>query len=416
MTTRGSISALRRPVVRAGAATVLFALAWSFLYVGPFAHQYHRLTSDLGLYQGYGSAVRHGEVPYRDFRIVYPPGALPVFVVPAWATGYAAVFALLMLVCGLMTAFLVGLVGAGWPAVVFVGVSPFLLGDLLRARYDLWPAVLATGVMAALLRGRHRLGWALLGAAISAKGYAIVLVPLATVWTARRAGRGELRRAAAWGAGVLAVTVLPFVAVSPHGMWLLVWEQIERPLQIESLGGAILKNLHRAVVQSSYGSANIVGEPARALAATLDVTLALALVWCWLRFARGNPEAERLCRYAAACLAAFVAFGKVLSPQYLIWLVPAVALVRGRRGLWAMGLLGAACLLMYAWIPDRYSEYKDGYAWSWAVLGRDLILVALFLVLAWPTGGSTLVQRGVWRRRPAGQIGGRSKKPSLRRD
>ena len=53
------------------------------------------------------------------------------------------------------------------------------------------------------------------------------------------------------------------------------------------------------------------------------------LVWIWLR----RPgTAEELVRWSAAALVAFVALGKVLSPQFLIWLVPAVPLVAGLRG------------------------------------------------------------------------------------
>ncbi len=39
--------------------------------------------SDLRVYQPYGSAIVSGEVPYRDFSLEYPPGALPMFVLPA---------------------------------------------------------------------------------------------------------------------------------------------------------------------------------------------------------------------------------------------------------------------------------------------------------------------------------------------
>ena len=119
----------------------------------------------------------------------------------------------------------------------------------------------------------------------------------------------------------------------------------------------------------------------------------LALLWCWWRFSRGEADAERFCLFAAATVTAFVAFGKVLSPQYLIWLVPFVALLRGRRGLAAIALLGAACLLTQWWTPTRYGAYKDEFRWAWVVLSRDLAFVVLFAVLAWPAGRAPSAKR-----------------------
>src|SRR5262245_4387548 len=39
-------------------------------------------ASDLRVYQPYGSAVATRHVPYRDFALEYPPGALPMFIGP----------------------------------------------------------------------------------------------------------------------------------------------------------------------------------------------------------------------------------------------------------------------------------------------------------------------------------------------
>jgi hypothetical protein len=36
------------------------------------------------------------------------------------------------------------------------------------------------------------------------------------------------------------------------------------------------------------------------------------------------------------------------------------------------------------WTPTRYGGYKNEFRWAWVVLGRDLVLVALFATLAWP--------------------------------
>jgi hypothetical protein len=83
---------------------------------------------------------------------------------------------------------------------------------------------------------------------------------------------------------------------------------------------------------------------------------------------------------------AFVALSKVLSPQFLIWLIPLVPLVRGRRGLAASGLLGLALLLTQLWFPIRYWDLVAFEAVpSWLVLARDLVLLVLLAVLLLPT-------------------------------
>jgi hypothetical protein len=81
---------------------------------------------------------------------------------------------------------------------------------------------------------------------------------------------------------------------------------------------------------------------------------------------------------------AFVALGKVLSPQFLIWLIPLVPLVRGRRGLVATGLLTAALVLTQVWFPQRYFDYALHGRLAGVVVLRDLVLVALLGVLALP--------------------------------
>jgi hypothetical protein len=49
-------------------------------------------------------------------------------------------------------------------------------------------------------------------------------------------------------------------------------------------------------------------------------------------------------RYSAAAVLAFVAFGKVLSPQYLIWLFPFLAVLDGRTGNFARRVFLLYCL------------------------------------------------------------------------
>lgn len=111
----------------------------------------------------------------------------------------------------------------------------------------------------------------------------------------------------------------------------------------------------------------------------------MALVAVWTVFVRGRRDAGALLTASATAVLAFVVFGQVVSPQYMIWLVPLVPLVplvAGRARRPAAGLLAAALVLTQIWSQSRYHEVVAGQPIVWFVLARDLVLVAVFVVLA----------------------------------
>jgi len=181
---------------------------------------------------------------------------------------------------------------------------------------------------------------------------------------------------------VLAAVTVPFLIVAPDGLVDSVTGQGSRPLQVESLGASLLTTFGHPRIVDSHGSQNISGHGA--LGTSFALAQAAALLALWIAFARGPATRERFVRYAAACICAFVAFDKVLSPQYLLWLIPIVPLVRGKRGLAAASLLTAALVLTQVWFPQRYFDYALHFQLAWVVLLRDLVLVALLAVLALP--------------------------------
>jgi hypothetical protein len=351
--------------------------------------------------------VHRARLPYRDFGLEYPPGALPVFAAPALVTaqgdsaGYALWFELLMLACGAASSALTGFLLAkqrvsAWrlaAGTLLAGLAPLALGPVVLSRFDLWPAALTIGAIAALVAERRGLAFVLLGVAIAAKIYPAVLVPLSLLYVRRRQGRRDALLCTAIVLAVVAAWFLPFVVASPHGVWSSLSGQARRPLQIESLGASVVLVAHQLwgyafgeVVSS--GSDNLAGRLPDALAAAQSVLVGLALVAVWIAFARGPATRDRLLRYSAAAICAFVALGKVLSPQYLIWLMALVPLVRGRRGIAAAALFVAALVLTQLWFPSRYIDLVYGLdaRASWLVFARDVLLVALLLTLAWPTG------------------------------
>lgn len=357
-----------RPFAVALTAAV-FLVSWGLVHRGFYAG--HEIV-DTGLYADYGERITSGDVPYRDFAVEYPPGALPAFVLPSLAPGvdYATAFEWLMAAFGV--ALVVVLAQVRLAAAAFVALSPLLVGSLILSRFDLWPALLTTVAVLLLARDRHALGWAFLGVAAAAKLYPLVLVPLALVWTYRRA---RLRDALA-GAASFAAIVVPFFVLAPSGVWHSVYGQASRPLQIESLFGSIVRAVADPRIVTTHGSQNIAGF---GWLATVTVVLQLAvLAAVWLAFARRPDD---LVRFSAAAIVAFIAFGKVLSPQFLIWLLPLVPAVAGAGGLAACAVLLVGLVTTQLWFPFRYWEIVALEPAGWLVLVRDLLLVALYAIL-----------------------------------
>ena len=370
---------------------VVFAFAWALLHGGPFDDA--RII-DTPVYEQYGDAIVRGDVPYRDFSLEYPPGALPAFVFPEVGpeSSYEALFEALMFVLGGAAVVLVAvaLARAGateaqlYAGVLLTAVTPVLLGPLLLSRFDLWPAALVAAALAALVLDRMRLGFGLLGAAVAVKIYPLVLLPLALLFVWRRRGRRETLVALGVFALVVVVIVGPFFALAPGGVADSVTRQTGRPLQIESLGASILLAAHRtqvydAVVESSHGSQNLVGSLPDTFAAVQTILQALAVIAVWLLFARSDRSRESLLVAAAAAVCAFIAFGKVLSPQFLVWLLPLVPFLILRRAYVQLGLFVAVLVVTQLWFPYRYWDVVNLGRTSWLVLVRDGLLVALFL-------------------------------------
>ena len=234
---RPSRSRMQKPPERARLGLlVVAALVFVSLCAGlPSVWQGRAAISDLPVYERYGDAIEHGNVPYRDFRLEYPPGALAVFAIPSLVTGssrsYARVFAVEMVLLGLLAlAACLGALralGAGGSRLA-AGIAPLcfapvLLGPLLLTRFDLYPAALTAVAVALLLAGRERLGSGALGAAIAVKLYPVVILPLAVAWTWRRRGRREGLIVLGVCCGVVALVFLPFVALVAR------WRRVEPP-------------------------------------------------------------------------------------------------------------------------------------------------------------------------------------------
>ena len=361
--------------------------------------------SDIPVYQYYSQRMADGERPFTDaFRVEYPPLAVPIFRLPGHARdldAYIHWFTISMGIVTMLTAAVTALVACRyWPrggrayvAAVLFPVGVALIGALVVNKYDAAVALLIAGFILCLSQRWLTAAAFVLGMGFALKLTPAVLLPLVLILM------GHPRRWA-WPlvafAAAAAAPFLPYLFSSPSGLWYVFQYHLERPLQIESVLGTPmlfgkLVGLTEAASGYSYGSWMLVARGA-GLAATASgglTLLAVAGVYLliWRRRERLRAAAPDQTLAVLAIILALMTFGKVLSPQYFIWTLPAWALVAARdRTLAILG--GITLLLTQIEYPALYWRFLDMQPESVAiVVTRNTLLVVTFAVAAWRLWG-----------------------------
>ena len=370
------------------ALAVLWAVATT---VGPFSDT---TVNDLFVYRTYAELLAGGGLPYVDFGFEYPPlAALPIGLAGLPGrdeTTYAVSFAVLMAGCALagqqLVARLAGDRRTGLVVAWLIALEPVLIGASLRTHFDALPIAIALGGLLAFARERPDLGFVVLGLGTMTKLFPGLLAVVAVVWLV---ARGE-RRAALRGAAIfVAVVVLVSLPLAGSGYVDSFRFHLDRPVQIESTPASVLFALGDSQVTGTnlrpdrFKSNGLDDGHAELVEALFAAALVLTLAGVVALASRGR-DVRHLVLSGFAALLAFVTLGKVLSPQYVIWLAPfaALASVWGQRAVAA--LTAAAIVLTHAEFPSRYfdliNEKTDVIV---VVAARNaLLLVALVLLVA----------------------------------
>jgi hypothetical protein len=361
------------------AALCLLAVGWAaVLWVPPVSNE---RVNDLFVYRSFALPVLDGGLPYRDVFLEYPPLAAPAIALPALAgrseEAFRLAFAGWTLLLATAVVLLCGALAArtgGEPrrALLAAALMPLLCGALVRTHFDLAPVALTLGALLLLALDRPRAGLAVLGLGVMTKGFPLVVAPVALAWVGARLGRRAALRSAAALAAVVAVLSLGALASSPRGAADALDFQLDRPVQVESTPAAALYALDglgagRALRVTGHRSDGLRHPAAGAVAGVLLAAMFGAVALLALLAARRPGEPCALVLASLAAVVAFVALGRVLSPQYVVWIVPLGALALA----WRLGALALsvalAALLTQLEFPARYFD----------LLGRDPAAVAL---------------------------------------
>jgi hypothetical protein len=314
--------------------------------------------------------------PYRDFKVEFPPATLAYIEAVNGSTidrtmhklAVANLLLDIVAACG---------VAYGWgrraaTTYLVLGV-PFLILPFIYFRIDLLSVALAIWGMA-LVKHRHEpAGGLTLVAAVLAKFWPLALIPALLVWRRWRAllvfAVVGLTSAAAWVAwsGTAGVKqVLTFRGA--HG-----WN-------VESVVGGFVRIVAGGEIYRDVGAIRTGTIPSWA-SPLLGLALVSVVACIWWQVSRARRPADVFVSGVAPVTAvcAFLVFSPVLSPQYLVWLLPfgAVCWVGGQRRLGA--LVGVAVLVTMV-LTKTYSGFYDAEVGTYVVLtARNLLLLAIIV-------------------------------------
>ncbi|MBG0855982.1 DUF2029 domain-containing protein [Streptomyces spinoverrucosus] len=343
------------------------------------------VTSDVSvIYQGWYEVLRTGTFPLDDVTWQYPPAAALAILSPAllFFLDYAQAFFVLVFLADL--AVLALLLNAGlrpgrtvrgaW--VWAVGVP--LLGPTVYARYDVMVTAVA---VAALLAGtrRPRLMGALAGLGAMLKVWPALLLI------------GAVRRRA-WAAAVVTAGALAALfALAMPGAFAFLSFQRDRGTEVESLGALVFHVARHfgwdGQVLLNYGSVEFLGPYVDVVSGAALALSGIAFGWLLLwRLRASRFLAHTLADAAFVAVLLFTTTSRVISPQYLVWLVglAAVCLCFRRTGMRVpAALVLAASLVTMLEFPLWFSHVVAGDALGVTLLFvRNGLLVLATLVAA----------------------------------
>ncbi|MDO8472778.1 MAG: glycosyltransferase 87 family protein [Dehalococcoidia bacterium] len=356
------------------------------------------------------SAVFKGQLPYRDFIFEYPPLALAALLPPrifgSDSTSYGNALGWEMLLLDVATLVLVALAARRlripvWQALGAYTAAMLTLGSLVVQRYDLLPALLVTAALFCFTLRKYTLCWVLLALAVGAKLYPAVLVPLLALYHFKRNDYASLTRGITAFAVTVGITFIPWAILAPAGVRLSMEYQLGRGLQIETTYASALMAGHTLGMTSLqvaflHGADDLVSPLATMLASASSFILPLALLATYAAYAAtrpvahaapcvtesGLPDSRYMALFWSLSLAAFLLTGKVLSPQFLIWLIPLLALASGPLRWIPWVLITIAAGLTHYIFPSHYYALMDfkGLAVG-SLVTRNVLLVAIALLL-----------------------------------
>lgn len=362
-------------------------------------YRFHGHIQDLALYQSVAVKIMDGQVPFRDFRIEYPVFSLIPILLPGVLSqlaggsfeSYVFWFIVQNLAMGLVMAWIIARLDTSGKALPRFLIATLFFFPVFLFRFDPFPALLTMLAMVYVSRKPFASGM-LLAVSVAAKLYSIVLIPVFGLYYFFNRDFKKMLWLAA-GAGCIFAVLLGGVAwVKMEAASDFMHYHLLRGIQIESLAGGILLLLEQTGlialdVRHSFGAMHLVtplaGPVLKCINIIMPVCFSAMMIFLGRVFYKtastsGSVTFRQLNAAAAAQILLFILLNKVLSPQYLIWLLPLIPFCRFRTSL----IFTVTLVLTVLIFPGHYYDLISKQLLMVLVLNiRNGLLVWLFIEL-----------------------------------
>ena len=296
---------------------------------------------DVAWYQWMISDWLGGKLPYLGHVVEYPPYALGLFYLP-WLLGakfYLFNFMILALVADVMIKVILFVIAgrskenprAYWP-LAFYSVAVVFISYLYLQRFDVWPALLVLMAIWLFWKNKFMLSGIFLAVAIGVKLYpAVFFVPLLIMAIRKKSWLSFV--------GGVVLGLAPLAIIGEYLPW---WNFLQfqgsRGLQVESFYASLIWFFHHLglvdatwirttawyEVQGTLSS--LVASLAKYIFVIANVWSALFAAWAIVRSKVSTFSISDVARLSLCVLLPFIVWNIVISPQYMIWLIPLAAL------------------------------------------------------------------------------------------
>ncbi len=349
----------------------------------------------------------NGHIPITE----YPPFSLIFFIIPriffSDPAGYNVGYVIMIFIITIIGLHLMRLTAESlnmkpiWAMTIYSVLIALLL-EYVADRYDIIPAVMALASFYFSINKKMPAAFIILALAMMTKLFPAILFPIfLMIFLVERDWAG-LMSGVAWFVIGAVVVAIPCLLIEPGLILGFLGYHSARPLEIDSLAATLIYPfsligltevwIEPSIAEGSFGSDNLRGPLCDAVAPWLTPIMVILIVLFILWYGNVRSRLERvdervfvLSTAIFISLMIFILVGKVLSSQYLVWVVPFLALslltMKDNKLKWRIFWLSVVTVVLTQ-INFAYTYLVTGGGESISSLSMIMVLVRNLMLLA----------------------------------